>query len=245
MEALIAATPGLAVPGFGADAASANFADWPFTYDELEPFYVEAEQLYGVQGDAGDNPFASPRSRPYPDAARRADVPRRSLLAERRARPRASSAQPLHPHTYPAAINSRFYRRRPPAVRRLRPVQRLRLPEQREGLAGRDDAAPGAPHRPLPAPLQRHGDAARERRRPRDGRRVRRRRRQPPHARPPTPSCSPRARSSRRASASSRDPTAALGNSSGQVGRNLMFHLQTNVNGFLPAARARRSAGAP
>src|SRR5262249_6475718 len=36
-EALIAATPGLAVPGFGADAGSANFADWPFTYDDLEP----------------------------------------------------------------------------------------------------------------------------------------------------------------------------------------------------------------
>ena len=29
VEALIAANPGLAVPGFGADSASANFADWP------------------------------------------------------------------------------------------------------------------------------------------------------------------------------------------------------------------------
>ena len=38
MEALLAANPGLAVPGFGADEASANFADWPFTYDDLEPF---------------------------------------------------------------------------------------------------------------------------------------------------------------------------------------------------------------
>ena len=57
IAALIAATPGLAVPGFGADAGSANFADWPFSYEELEPFYVEAEQLYGVQGLAGDNLF--------------------------------------------------------------------------------------------------------------------------------------------------------------------------------------------
>ena len=65
MEALIAATPGLAVPGFGIDAASANFADWPFTYADLEPFYTEVEELYGVQGGA-DNPFASFRSRPYP-----------------------------------------------------------------------------------------------------------------------------------------------------------------------------------
>jgi choline dehydrogenase-like flavoprotein len=29
-------------------------------------------------------------------------------------------------------------------------------------------------------------------------------------------------------------PGAALGNSSGQVGQNLMFHLRTSVNGFLP-----------
>src|SRR5436309_6531962 len=65
MEALLAANPDLTVPGFGADAASANFADWPFTYDDLEPFYTEAELLYGVQG-TDDNPFASPRSRPYP-----------------------------------------------------------------------------------------------------------------------------------------------------------------------------------
>ena len=77
VEELIAATPGLAVPGFGADAASANFADWPFSYAELEPYYVEAERLYGVQG-AEDNPFASYRSQPYPHAAGRGDVPRRS-----------------------------------------------------------------------------------------------------------------------------------------------------------------------
>src|SRR6185503_18883071 len=44
---------------------SANFADWPFSYADLEPFYTEVEQLYGVQGDGG-NPFAPPRSKPYP-----------------------------------------------------------------------------------------------------------------------------------------------------------------------------------
>src|SRR5262249_31095203 len=64
VEELIGRTPGLAVPGFGADAASANFADWPFTYADLEPFYVEAELLYGVQGD-GDNIYESQRSHPY------------------------------------------------------------------------------------------------------------------------------------------------------------------------------------
>jgi choline dehydrogenase-like flavoprotein len=40
--------------------------DWPFGYDELEPFYVEAERLLGVAGTTADNPFAAPRSAPYP-----------------------------------------------------------------------------------------------------------------------------------------------------------------------------------
>lgn len=39
-------------------------ADWPFDYDELEPYYVEAERLIGVAGppEAGDRW----RSQPYP-----------------------------------------------------------------------------------------------------------------------------------------------------------------------------------
>src|SRR5262249_60327651 len=64
VEELIGRTPGLAVPGFGANANGANFADWPFSYADLEPFYVEAELLYGVQGD-GDNVYESQRSHPY------------------------------------------------------------------------------------------------------------------------------------------------------------------------------------
>lgn len=37
--------------------------DWPFTYDELEPFYVQAERLMGVAG-APEAPY--PMSAPYP-----------------------------------------------------------------------------------------------------------------------------------------------------------------------------------
>ena len=40
--------------------------DWPFGYDELEPYYTEAEWSVGVAGAAGANPFAGPRSAPYP-----------------------------------------------------------------------------------------------------------------------------------------------------------------------------------
>lgn len=41
-------------------------ADWPLTYDELEPWYDRAERFLGVAGTIEDNPFAPPRSRPYP-----------------------------------------------------------------------------------------------------------------------------------------------------------------------------------
>jgi len=37
--------------------------DWPITYDELEPFYYEAEVKMGVSGGPGTG---SPRSKPYP-----------------------------------------------------------------------------------------------------------------------------------------------------------------------------------
>ncbi|MDR1356119.1 MAG: GMC family oxidoreductase [Tannerellaceae bacterium] len=39
--------------------------DWPITYDDLEPYYSQAEWEIGVSGDDG-NPFAAPRERPYP-----------------------------------------------------------------------------------------------------------------------------------------------------------------------------------
>ncbi len=41
-------------------------ADWPIGYDEVEPWYCAAESFIGVSGTDDDNPFAPPRSRPYP-----------------------------------------------------------------------------------------------------------------------------------------------------------------------------------
>lgn len=38
--------------------------DWPVSYDDLETYYCDAEDLMGVAGDSVDTPF--PRSRPYP-----------------------------------------------------------------------------------------------------------------------------------------------------------------------------------
>jgi choline dehydrogenase-like flavoprotein len=39
---------------------------WPITYDELEPYYTEAERLYHVHGERGVDPTDPPASAPYP-----------------------------------------------------------------------------------------------------------------------------------------------------------------------------------
>ncbi|MGC3983010.1 MAG: GMC family oxidoreductase [Steroidobacteraceae bacterium] len=39
---------------------------WPFSYEVLEPYYTEAEQLYRVHGDAASDPTEPPRSNPMP-----------------------------------------------------------------------------------------------------------------------------------------------------------------------------------
>ena len=44
----------------------ADFARWPFDYQDLEPFYSEAERLLGVHGAAGADPQEPPRSAAYP-----------------------------------------------------------------------------------------------------------------------------------------------------------------------------------
>jgi choline dehydrogenase-like flavoprotein len=39
---------------------------WPISYDELEPYYTQAEQLYEVHGTHGEDPTDPPASAPYP-----------------------------------------------------------------------------------------------------------------------------------------------------------------------------------
>jgi choline dehydrogenase-like flavoprotein len=43
-------------------------ARWPFPYSDLEPYYVEAEQLLSVAGDDSDDPTRPPRSAAFPQA---------------------------------------------------------------------------------------------------------------------------------------------------------------------------------
>jgi len=41
-------------------------AGWPIRYEDLEPYYSQAEQLYNVHGRRGDDPTDPPASAPYP-----------------------------------------------------------------------------------------------------------------------------------------------------------------------------------
>jgi len=41
-------------------------AAWPFTYWDIEPFYVEAEKMYKVHSNSGEDPTEPGRSEPFP-----------------------------------------------------------------------------------------------------------------------------------------------------------------------------------
>jgi choline dehydrogenase-like flavoprotein len=42
---------------------------WPISYDELEPYYQQAEEMYHVHGARGEDPTEPPSSGPYPHPA--------------------------------------------------------------------------------------------------------------------------------------------------------------------------------
>ena len=65
---------------------------WPITYDEIEPYYTQAEQLYQVHGARGEDPTEPPASAPYPFPAV-SHEPRIEQLADDLA---ASGHHPFH-----------------------------------------------------------------------------------------------------------------------------------------------------
>ncbi|MGA2593405.1 MAG: GMC family oxidoreductase [Bryobacteraceae bacterium] len=50
---------------YGAPEGS-TLADWPISYDDLEPYYEQAEWEMGVSGNDSNNPFKGPRRKPLP-----------------------------------------------------------------------------------------------------------------------------------------------------------------------------------
>jgi choline dehydrogenase-like flavoprotein len=83
--------------------AGTGFDDWPITYAELEPYYTKAEWELGISGVPG--PFDSPRSKPFPLAP--LPIKSSGVLAERGARKLGWHAAPS-----PMAILSQPYRGR-------------------------------------------------------------------------------------------------------------------------------------
>ena len=71
---------------------------WPFSYDDLEPYYQQVEQLFDVHGQIGEDPTEPPHSGTYPFPA---------LAHERRIEQFAGSLRKkgLHPFHTPNAMN--------------------------------------------------------------------------------------------------------------------------------------------
>ena len=101
-------TRSAAVERYGEDAlpADSTVADWPISYDELEPYYGLVEQAIGVGGEAGASRFEGHRSTAYPlPALRRSGW---TELAAEGARSRG-----WHPYPSPAALNAEPFNGRP------------------------------------------------------------------------------------------------------------------------------------
>ena len=86
-----------------------SFADWPIDYAELEPYYTRVEWEVGVSGLGWASPFDPPRTKPYPMPP--LPVKSSGVLLERGARKLG-----LHPFPAPMAIASQPYRGRPGCV---------------------------------------------------------------------------------------------------------------------------------
>ena len=89
--------------------AGTGFADWPITYADLEPYYTKAEWDLGVSGQAGVSPFDPPRSKPYPLPPM--PIKSSGVLFEQGARKLG-----YHPFPAPMAILSQSYQGRMPCA---------------------------------------------------------------------------------------------------------------------------------
>ncbi|MFH1724367.1 MAG: GMC family oxidoreductase [Elusimicrobiota bacterium] len=87
----------------------ASVADWPITYDDLEPYYTRIEYLVGISGEGGQYPFEPRRSKPYPLPPLKAH-PLAALVDK------AAKGMRLHPFSTPRATLSIPYRDRPSCI---------------------------------------------------------------------------------------------------------------------------------
>jgi choline dehydrogenase-like flavoprotein len=85
----------------------AALADWPITYEELEPYYTAVEYAVGVSGEVGDDPREPFRSKPFPLPPLNATGP--GVLLEV-----GATKLGWHSKAAPMAILSREYKGRQP-----------------------------------------------------------------------------------------------------------------------------------
>jgi choline dehydrogenase-like flavoprotein len=67
---------------------------WPISYEDMEPYYTKAEEMYAVHGARGEDPTEPPASAPYPFPAV-SHEPRIQDLSD------AFASAGLHPSTRP------------------------------------------------------------------------------------------------------------------------------------------------
>jgi gluconate 2-dehydrogenase alpha chain len=84
-----------------------SLADWPVSYEDLEPYYERVEYEIGVSGLKGANPFEGKRARDYP-------MPPLRPSGYTQKAERAMSSLGYHPFPQPAAINSVDFQGRAP-----------------------------------------------------------------------------------------------------------------------------------
>jgi choline dehydrogenase-like flavoprotein len=89
------------------DISGTGFADWPISYEELEPYYARVDWEIGVSGAPG--PFDAPRSRPFPMPP--LPVTSAGVLLEK-----GAAALGLHAQPAPMAILSQPHNGRAPCM---------------------------------------------------------------------------------------------------------------------------------
>ncbi len=87
----------------GREFPGTSFADWPFSYEELEPFYYETEVLSGIAGASEGpdaDPYASWRSKPFP-------LPPQPEMYVGRVLANGARSLGYSPFNYPSAVVTR------------------------------------------------------------------------------------------------------------------------------------------
>ncbi len=82
--------------------AGTGLVDWPISYAELEPYYVQAEWEMGISGERVSSPFVAPMSKDYP-------VPPVALKASGALMMTGASKLGLHVVRGPLAVISKDY----------------------------------------------------------------------------------------------------------------------------------------